>query len=68
MKELISLTSLVTTIKGIDVCNAIVNARTEREIDLSKIVSLTTHGACSRTREQNGVIKLFIEHIEYLIL
>lgn len=67
-EELISLISLATTTKGIDICNAVVKALTEREIDLSKIVSVTTDGARSMTGEENGFVNLFTERVGHSVL
>ncbi|GFX69180.1 general transcription factor II-I repeat domain-containing protein 2A [Trichonephila clavipes] len=44
-EELIVITSLLTTTKGQDICTAVRNSRAEKEIDLKKIVSVTTDGA-----------------------
>ncbi|GFT05299.1 general transcription factor II-I repeat domain-containing protein 2A [Trichonephila clavipes] len=44
-EELIAITSLLTTTKGTDICTAIRNSLAEKEIDLKKIVSVTTDGA-----------------------
>ncbi|GLV39534.1 hypothetical protein CBL_20438, partial [Carabus blaptoides fortunei] len=54
-EEMISLASIATTTRGIDICNVVVNALAEREIDLSKIVSVTTDGARSMTGQENGI-------------
>lgn len=49
-EELISLSTLTTTTtKGLDICNAVMEALEKREICLSKIVSVTTDGARSLT-------------------
>ncbi|GBM08122.1 hypothetical protein AVEN_214456-1 [Araneus ventricosus] len=44
-EELIAITSLLTTTKGTDFCTAVKNSLAEKEIDLKKIVSVTTDGA-----------------------
>ncbi|GFT53914.1 general transcription factor II-I repeat domain-containing protein 2A [Trichonephila clavipes] len=44
-EELIEITSLLTTTKGTDICTAVRNSLAEKEIDLKKIVSVTTDGA-----------------------
>ncbi|GFX53212.1 general transcription factor II-I repeat domain-containing protein 2A [Trichonephila clavipes] len=44
-EELIAITSLLTTTKGTDNCTAVRNSLAEKEIDLKKIVSVTTDGA-----------------------
>ncbi|GFV01941.1 general transcription factor II-I repeat domain-containing protein 2A [Trichonephila clavipes] len=43
-EELIAITSLLTT-KGTDICTAVRNSLAEKEINLKKIVSVTTDGA-----------------------
>ena len=67
-KELISLASLETTTRGIDICNAVVKELSERKLDLSKIVSVSTDGACSMTGKENGFINLFTQHVGHSIL
>ncbi|GFT33742.1 uncharacterized protein TNCV_4382621 [Trichonephila clavipes] len=44
-EELIAITSLLTTTKGTDICTAVRDSLAEKEIDLKKIVSVTTDGA-----------------------
>ncbi|GFT13568.1 uncharacterized protein TNCV_3830471 [Trichonephila clavipes] len=44
-EELIAITSLLTTTKGTDICTAVRNSPAEKEVDLKKIVSVTTDGA-----------------------
>ena len=39
--ELISLASLETTTRGIDICNAVVKDLSERKLDLSKVASVS---------------------------
>ena len=58
-EELISLASLETITRGIDICNAVVKQLTERKLDLSKIVSVSTDGAGSMSGKTNGFINLF---------
>ncbi|GFT72726.1 general transcription factor II-I repeat domain-containing protein 2A [Trichonephila clavipes] len=41
-EELIAITSLLTTTKGTDICTAVRNSLAEKEVDLKKIVSVTT--------------------------
>ncbi|GFU70565.1 uncharacterized protein TNCV_748571 [Trichonephila clavipes] len=45
IKELISITSLLTTARGTDICATARNSLAEKGIDLKKIVSVTTDGA-----------------------
>ncbi|GFW30447.1 transposable element Tc1 transposase [Trichonephila clavipes] len=42
-EELIAITSLLTTTEGTDICTAVRNSLAEKEIDLKKIVSVTTN-------------------------
>ncbi|GFX16537.1 general transcription factor II-I repeat domain-containing protein 2A [Trichonephila clavipes] len=44
-EELIAIASLLTTTKGTDICTAVRNSLAKKEIDLKKIVSVTTDGA-----------------------
>ena len=67
-EELISLASLETTTRGIDICNAVVKDLSERKLDLSKIVSVSTDCACSMTGKKNGYINLFTLHVGHSIL
>ena len=66
-EELISLASLKTT-RGIDICDAVVKDLSEKKVDLSKIVSVSTDGACSMTGKENGFINLFTQHVGHSIL
>lgn len=65
---MISLRSLATTTKGIDIYNAVVNALAEKEIDPYKIVSVTTDGARNMTGEVNGFVSLFAQLVGHSIL
>lgn len=67
-EELIALTSLPTTTKGTDICSAVKNSLAEKEIDLSKIVSITTDAAPSMVGKKNGFISTFQTHIGHPIL
>ena len=67
-EELISFASLETTTRGIDICNAVVKQLTERKLDLSKIVSVSTDGAGSMTRKTNGFCKYCYNIWQHLML
>ena len=41
---------------------------TERKLDLSYIVSVSTDGACSMTGKENGFINLFTQHVGHSLL
>ncbi|GFV43055.1 general transcription factor II-I repeat domain-containing protein 2A [Trichonephila clavipes] len=67
-EELIAITTLLTT-KGTDICTAVRNLLAEKEIDLKKIVSVTTDGAPNMVGEKkNGFISLFKTDVGYSIL
>lgn len=68
VEELISLVSLPKTTKGIDICNAVVEALLKVKIDLSKIVSVCTDGAPSMVGRTAGFINLFKESVGHSIL
>lgn len=46
---MIRLASVAATAKGEDICSVVMNTLSEREVDLSKIVSVTTDGVRSMT-------------------
>ncbi|GFX78458.1 general transcription factor II-I repeat domain-containing protein 2A [Trichonephila clavipes] len=61
------ITSLTTT-KGTDICTAVRNLLAEKEIDLKKIVSVTTDGAPNMVGKKNGFISLFKTDVGHSIL
>ncbi|GFX27777.1 SCAN domain-containing protein 3 [Trichonephila clavipes] len=68
-EELIAITSLLTTTKGTDICTAVRNSLAEKEIDLKKIVSVTTDGAPNMVgKKKNGFISLFKTDVGHSIL
>ncbi|GFX30983.1 general transcription factor II-I repeat domain-containing protein 2A [Trichonephila clavipes] len=67
-EELIAITSLLTTTKGTDICTAVRNSLAEKEIDLKKIVSVTTDGAPNMVGKKNGFISLFKTDVGHSIL
>ncbi|GFW95545.1 general transcription factor II-I repeat domain-containing protein 2A [Trichonephila clavipes] len=68
-EELIAITSLLTTTKGTDICTAVRNLLAEKEIDLKKIVSVTTDGAPNMVdKKKNGFISLFKTDVGHSIL
>ncbi|GFV35411.1 uncharacterized protein TNCV_3204431 [Trichonephila clavipes] len=50
-EELIAITSLLTATKCTDICTAVRNSLAEKDIDLKKIVSVTTDGAPNMLKE-----------------
>ncbi|GFV68927.1 general transcription factor II-I repeat domain-containing protein 2A [Trichonephila clavipes] len=67
-EELIAITSLLTTTKGTDICTEVRNSLAEKEIDLKKIVSVTTDGAPNMVGKKNGFIYLFKTDVGHSIL
>ncbi|GFX96220.1 SCAN domain-containing protein 3 [Trichonephila clavipes] len=68
-EELIAITLLLTTTKGTDICTAVRNSLAEKEIDLKKIVSVTTDGAPNMVgKKKNGFISLFKTDVGHSIL
>lgn len=67
-EELVGIASLETTTKGTDICKAVVNELTEKEINLNKIVSITTDGARSMIGKENGFLNLFTKQIGHPVL
>ncbi|GFY26507.1 DUF4371 domain-containing protein [Trichonephila clavipes] len=54
-EELIAIISLLTTTKGTDICTAVKNSLAEKEIDLKKIVSVTTDDASNMGYKSSAV-------------
>ncbi|GFX55877.1 SCAN domain-containing protein 3 [Trichonephila clavipes] len=67
-EELFAITSLLTTTKGPDICTAVRNSLAEKEIDLKKIVSVTTDGAPNMVGKKSGFICLFKTDVGHSIL
>ncbi|GFV30563.1 general transcription factor II-I repeat domain-containing protein 2A [Trichonephila clavipes] len=63
-EDLIAITSLLTTTKGTDICTAVRNSLAEKEIDLKKIVSVTTDGAPNMVGKKwfHFLFKTDVEH------
>ncbi|GFU77144.1 general transcription factor II-I repeat domain-containing protein 2A [Trichonephila clavipes] len=60
-EELIVITSLLTTTKSTDICTAVRNSLAEKEIDLKKIVSVTTDGAPNIVGKKKMVSFLYLK-------
>ncbi|GFU23503.1 general transcription factor II-I repeat domain-containing protein 2A [Trichonephila clavipes] len=67
-EELIAITSLLTTTEGTDICTAVRNSLAEKEIDLKKIVSVTTDGTPNMVDKKNDFISLFKTDVGHSIL
>ncbi|GFW17494.1 general transcription factor II-I repeat domain-containing protein 2A [Trichonephila clavipes] len=68
-EELIAITSLLTATKCTDICTAVRNSLAEKDIDLKKIVSVTTDGAPNMVgKKKKGFISLFKTDVRHSIL
>ncbi|GFU34704.1 general transcription factor II-I repeat domain-containing protein 2A [Trichonephila clavipes] len=67
-EELIAITSLLTTTKGTDIFTTVRNSLAEKEIDLKKIVSVTTDGAPNMVGKKKSFITLFKTDVGHSIL
>ncbi|GFW67507.1 general transcription factor II-I repeat domain-containing protein 2A [Trichonephila clavipes] len=63
-EELIAITSLLTTTKCTDICTAVRNSLAEKEIDLKKIVSVTTDGAPNMVGKKCGRCSLVVKVLD----
>ena len=67
-EELLSLETLSSNTTGKDICEIVVNMLRERNIDMSKIVSVTTDGAPNIVGRNVGFVKHFTEVVGHPIL
>ena len=67
-EELHSLETLSSNTTGKDICEIVVNMLRERNIDMSKIVSVTTDGAPNMVGRYVGFVELFTEVVDHPIL
>jgi hypothetical protein len=57
------LVTLPENITGAEICKAVVNEVTNRQTDLSKIVSVSTDGAPSKVGREAGFVTLFTKYV-----
>jgi hypothetical protein len=62
-EELINLINSARTATGADVCKAVVNALNNAEVDLTKIVSVTTDDAPTNTGREAGFVTLLTKYV-----
>jgi len=67
-EELIALANLPGTTTGMDICKCVVKELSDKNIDLKKIVSVTTDGAPSMTGKDAGFINLFTKEVGHSLL
>ena len=62
-EELIKLANLSGTTTGAEVCQKVVDELKNADLDVKKIVSVTTDGAPSMTGKDAGFVNLFTKHV-----
>ncbi|XP_050528049.1 uncharacterized protein LOC126898144 [Daktulosphaira vitifoliae] len=67
-EELLKLADITERTRGTDVCDIVVNELKKLNINLKKIISVTTDGAPNMTGAQIGFVKLFEKHVEHPII
>ena len=67
-EDFIKLTDLPGTNTGADICRSVVKKLSDKEIDITKIVSVTTDGAPSMTGKDAGFINLFTNEVGHPLL
>ncbi|XP_042206826.1 general transcription factor II-I repeat domain-containing protein 2A-like isoform X1 [Homarus americanus] len=67
-EEMINLVTLPERTTGADICKAVVNELSIRQIDISKVVSVTTDGAPSMIGKEAGFVNLFAKHVGHPLI
>ncbi|XP_076365948.1 protein FAM200A-like [Tachypleus tridentatus] len=67
-EELVNLVTLPKHTTGVEICKALVNKLSSRQVDLSKIFSVTTDGALSMTGKEAGFVNLFAKYVRHPLL
>lgn len=62
--QLLTLLPLKTTMRGVDIYNAVKRFFVEKKVSLDKLVSVTTDGAPAMTGQHSGFIILYAEVIQ----
>ena len=62
-EELIKLANLSGTTTGAEVCQKVLDELKNADLDVNKIVSVTTDGAPSMTGKDAGFVNLFTKHV-----
>jgi hypothetical protein len=62
-EELIKLANLSGTTTGAEICQKVVEELKNADLDVNKIVSVTTDGAPSMTGKDAGFVNLFTKHV-----
>ena len=67
-EELLKLANVPERTRGTDVCDIVVNELKKLNINLKKIISVTTDGAPNMTGASIGFVKLFEKHVGHPII
>lgn len=65
---MINLVTLPERNTGADICKAVMNELSIRQIDISKVVSVTTDGAPSMLGKEAGFANLFTKHVRHPLI
>ncbi|XP_069157024.1 SCAN domain-containing protein 3-like [Procambarus clarkii] len=67
-EEMVALASLPERTTGAEICKTVVNEFSTRQIDISKVVSVTTDGAPNMTGEKAGFVNLFAKSVGHPLI
>ncbi|XP_069181810.1 general transcription factor II-I repeat domain-containing protein 2A-like [Procambarus clarkii] len=67
-EEMVALASLPELTTGAEICKTVVNEFSTRQIDISKVVSVTTDGAPNMTGEKAGFVNLFAKSVGHPLI
>ena len=67
-KEVVALLTLPGGTTGAEICKGAINEFSFREIDISKVVSVTTDGAPSMAGEKAGFVSLFTKEVGHPVI
>ena len=67
-EEMVALLTLPERTTGAAMCKAAINEFSSRQIDISKVVSVTTDGAPSMTSEKAGFVSLFTTEVGHPVI
>ena len=67
-EEMVALLTLPERTTGATMCKAAINEFSSRQIDISKVVSVTTDGALSMTGEKAGFVSLFTTEVGHPVI
>ena len=65
---MVALLTLPERTTGAEICKTVINKFCFRQIDISKVVSVTTDGAHSMTGEKAGFVSLFTKEVGYAVI